>query len=880
MGKPLTASLYKVKKMYMKLKQLVAAACFFIGSLFTNALQAQTVFPPNFEQDVLAEYNALVIKEVTYPKYLNYKRTVFTEQSNITGGITALYNGCSTGNTACGNGDFESGLNTAEWSGAFGSISTAQPNANPAAMTAGFSALNLALGDVNARHTLVSSGNNDPITGVSLVAPGGSTRALRLGNSVDGFGAELISKRITVAAGQTSLSFMYATVLQSPANHNADEQPTFRVRVFDCDNGGQELFNVCNLGNNSNQVIANQANPFFNTITYLNEPLVYTQWLCAQINLSAYIGRTVNIVFINEDCSKGGHFGYTYLDNLCTASNCPTGNISVGRTPACGSGQICFNYTLPQSNGQTGTAQINLNLYQNGALLQTIPGPVLSSGSSYCFTVNPTAIPGINDNLAGYDFSATANFTINGFILAPITTGNPPTGQVAGQNNDVSIYCIDQCCPGRNLVKNPGFELGNQSFTSAYTYTPIIAAGTVTTGRYNTMTSAQGLVVSPTWNVNCLNNGRHLYINGATGQSTPPKLVWRQTMTVSPGKFYKFCFDAKNLPQCGFDVKPRLNVTFSIPGFDLANQLIDVPAGVCNWKTIGQVISVPAGTTSVTIDITLNEQPVGDGNDLALDNMALVEIAQVPQAEVLFNVNFINVTATTFGLSATPVAWPVPSGCGYYWEVEAVMGANNTIVAGTAVYNPSQWWGLYPNTFPGYNGTNVLVGNNPGVFDITKKYRIVYGRWCECQAWNSYAVIVDPLNRTAVRDDKYIMPPAQIAAIIAGTGNVARTAGTEAGTAQKTTAVPAAAKVVIAAMQVYPNPANNNLTVLLPAGNTGGQLVIYDAQGAVINRITVTGKQSSKHIDISALTAGNYVVQFATADGAVTERQKFVKLEK
>ncbi len=866
----------------MKLKQLIAATCFYIACLFGNAAQAQVVFPPNFEQDVQAEYNALPTKEVTYPKYLNYKRTVFTEQSNIANGLAALYNGCAKGNTACGNGDFESGLNTAEWSGAFGSISYTQPNANPAAMTAGFSALNLLLGDANARHTLVTAGN-DPITGVSMVAPGGSTRALRLGNSDAGSGAELISKRITVAAGQTSLSFMYATVLQFPTNpvHTADEQPTFRVRVFDCDNGGQELFNVCNLGNNSNQVIANQANPFFNTITYDNEPLVYTQWLCAQINLSAYVGRTVNIVFINEDCSKGGHFGYTYLDNLCTATNCPTGNITVGRTPSCGSGPICFNYTLPQSNGQTGTAQINLNLYQNGVLLQTIPSPVLSSGSSYCFTVNPTAIPGINDNLAGYDFSATANFAINGFTLAPITAGNPPTGQVAGQNNDVSIYCIDQCCPGRNLVKNPGFELGNQSFLSAYTYTPIVAAGTITTGRYNVMTSAQGLVVSPTWNVNCLNNGRHLYINGATGQSTPAKLVWRQTMPVSPGKFYKFCFDAKNLPQCGFDVKPRLNVTFSIPNFDLANQLIDVPAGACNWKTIGQVITVPAGTTSITIDITLNEQPVGDGNDLALDNIALVEIPQVTQAEVLFNVNFINVTATTFGLSAAPVAWPVGRGCGYYWEVEEVTGAANTIVPGTAVYNPSQWWGLYPNTFPGYNGTSVLLGNNPGVFNINKKYRIVYGRWCECEAWNSYAVIVDPLNRTALRDDKYVMPPAQIAVIIANTGNVARASSIMASPLQKTTPTfPTIAKLGAAAMQVFPNPANNDLVVVLPAGNSGGQLVIYDAQGKVINKIPVAIKQSSKHINISALTAGNYVVQFTAAGGAVTERQKFVKLNK
>jgi hypothetical protein len=876
----------------MKLKLSMAIISLLIGCLFASPLLAQTVvFPANFEQQVQAEYNALADKEVTYDKYLEYKRRVFIEQSNIATGVAALYNGCANGNTICGNGDFESGLNTAEWSGAFGSISSAAPNANPATMTAGFSALNLPFGNASGRHTLVQAGN-DPITGVSMVAPGGSTQALRLGNSAAGSGTELISKRIAVVAGQTSLSFMYAAVLQLAAGHTTDQQATFRVRVVDCATG-LELLNVCNLGNNSSQISPNISNPFFLTST-VNPSVVYTPWMCAQLNLAAHIGKTVSIQFITEDCSLSGHFGYVYLDNFCTATNCSSGNVSVRSNPDCGPGQICVSYSLPQSNGQTGTAQLSLSLYQNGVLLQTLNSPLLSSGSNYCFSITPAGIPGINDNLLGYDFTVTGNFAISGFSLAPITAGNPPTGQVNGQNNDALIYCVNQCCPGNNLIKNPGFELGNQSFASSYSYQAAVAANSVSTGRYGIMTSAQGLAVSPTWNVNCPSNGRHLYVNGATGLTTAPKIVWQQGVTITNGKFYKFCVDMKNLPQCGFDVKPKVNVKFTLPGFDITNRVINVPAGACNWQSVNQVITAPsgAGTTLLVITITLDETGIGDGNDLALDNFTLVEIPQVPQSDVLFNISYINPTATTVGVSATPLVWPVRRDCGYYWSVEEVTGANNTTVANTGVYNPSQWWGPYPNTFPGYNGTNVLSGVSAGVFDINKRYRIVYGRWCECEAWNSRGFIIDVRNRQAVVDDKYVLSPEQIAAIMASPSSASSSRGTATAVAEKpasgapiaVTAAkavsPITAQVMPQSIQVYPNPANDQLTVVLPRGSAGGQVALYDAKGVAVKRIPIGDKRDRLSIDIGQLGNGTYVVQFIAANGVAGGKEKFVKIGK
>ncbi len=865
----------------MKLPYFVRSAIFILLCMLAERSFSQATLPSNFQQTVQADYNALPVKEVTYQKYYDYRVDMYMRQSAIAANASVAYNGCDEVNTPCGNGDFESGLNQAEWDGAFGSISASAPNAIPSTMTEGFSAPGLLLSDVNARQTIVGVGN-DPITGLSTVAPGGSTKSLRLGNSVNGSGTELISKRITVTASQTIISFQYAAVLQNPSDpnnpHNADQQPTFWVRVIDCATG-QELQNVCNLGNNTNMIIANQStltNPFFTTIQFNGEPLVFTPWMCAQINLSQHVGKTVCIQFINEDCAFSGHFGYTYLDNICAATNCPTGSITLARNPACGPGQICFNYSLPAANGQTGNVQIALGIYQNGNLLQTINSPVLSSGTSYCFSVTPSSVPGINESLLGYDFIATANFAINGFQLAPIVVGNPPNGQVSGLNNDGLIYCIDQCCPGRNMVRNPGFELGNQYFLSAYNYTGAVSPGSVSTGKYGVLTSSQALTVSPTWDVNCTANGRHLIVNGATGLSGT-RIVWSQSVNVERGKNYKFCVDMKNLPQCGFDVKPRVNVLFTLPGFDLTNQVINVPAGACNWQSVSQVITTPAGsgTFAMGITISLDETGIGDGNDLALDNITLVEIPQVANSEVLVNINLINVTASSFGVSATPVSWPVGRGCGYYWEVSEI-DANNNNIGTTAVYNPSQWWGAYPNKFVGYNGTSTLSGSNAGVFDITKKYRIIYARWCTCEAWNSTSWIYDPKNgKNAgfVKEEIQMVTPTRSATIMKG-GVPTSFQGTENPKAD-------VSKIInekSSSMRVYPNPVTDKLAVILPAGARGGELSIYNVRGEIVLKAAVNSTDTEKQVNTAKLSPGAYVIQYNGDDGKIVQREKFIKL--
>lgn len=842
------------------------------------SIQAQVVFPPDFEQTVRRDYAQLSDPEETFDAYFSYRKTAFIDKYNIEHRLAGAYEPCQGNHTPCGNGDFESGLDTNEWSGAYG-VYANYPNA----LTDGFSPLNLALSNSNARQTLVGVGN-DPLTGISQVAPGGSTQAIRLGNTAVGRGVELISKRFTVMPGQTIIGFQYAVVLQKPTGHANGNQPKFFVRVIDCADGS-ELRDVCNLGNNSNMVIADEDNPFFMSTTYDDDELKYTDWMCAQINLSQHVGKTVTIQFINMDCLLGQHFGYTYLDNVCVTTNCKTGDVRLRGVPACGPGRICVDFNLPESNGTTGTAQIDLQIYQGGSLIHTMQSPSFIAGSNYCFYVDPAQIPGINTNLAGYDFAIVGNFGINGISLAPITIGNPPDGQTAGQNNDVGISCITQCCPGRNLIKNPGFELGNQSFGTAYIHQPSISLSSVNTGRYAVMTSAQGLQVSPTWDVNCSTNGNHLYVNGATGL-TGSRVAWYQNVTVERGKIYKFCVDMKNLPQCGFDIKPIVSVQFSVPGFDITNQVIDVPSGNCNWQSVNQVLTMPAGTGqfSMSIRILLDETGIGDGNDLAIDNLTLVEIQQTPLNEVLFNIPYINVTPTSFGLSGEPLA-PLGEGCGYFWEVSEI-DANGNNIPGTTVTNPSQWWGQFPNTFNGYNGSSTLVGNMPGVFDISKSYRIIYGRWCECTGWNSYAHELIPNPRATITEPMLIIKKENYPVSVDKIAAAIRQLKAQSAVKQKSNAAMEKSQVNRAVaetqrvkeMRVYPNPADDQLTVILPESPAQSVITVYNSLGAEMARIPVEKNAQKKLIITKQFSPGTYFIQYRTKEGRLIGSERFIRM--
>ena len=633
-------------------------------------------------------------------------------------GSTEPYDFITAVQDACDNGNFERPLG-AEWSGAYGRVLS---NGDPdfANFTAGI--VSGPLNVSSSRQTRVPNTANpgpDPVTGISQVAPGtGSSNAVRIGNSVNGAGSELLAKTFVVSASRPVLGFSYALVFEDP-QHLPYEQPSFWVRVLDA--SGNPISGVADLGNGSDKAVADRTNPYFKTLN--NGTIVYRDWSCASIDLRNYVGQTVTVQFIVEDCTQTGHYGYAYLDELCGA--CSPNNPQISYDPngstSCGSGKICFNYVLPAAGGNTGSVQIRLEIRQNNAVVATLTSPVLTTGTNYCFTVDPATIAGLSASAGSFQFSGIGDLRIGSTVLAPSVTA-PQTYQIA---------CTPVgCCPGTNLVTGGDFESGTAAFTSDYS---VVASGPIAPGQYALYNSAQAAAASSQWTVQnqgtCSTSGRVLVVNGATGR-TGPKRVWSQTVAVTPGAEYRFCAHFRNLPTCALDVRPRVELRFSSPASSSGAVTIGAnAANACDWVQESRSIVIPAGVTSLTSEIWLDETGLGDGNDLAVDNISLQQMQPAAPGALLVNIASSNMTTTSFNITATPVNPQIHS---FSWDVCEVDVTTGACIAGTLVSNPAAWTTPGAMTFPGYVGTSTLSGASAGSFSVQKRYRITYSVFGLC----------------------------------------------------------------------------------------------------------------------------------------------------
>ncbi len=220
--------------------------------------------------------------------------------------------------SSCTNSDFESGdLNG--WSARTGSccpISTFQSQV------------------VADRHTIMTGNGTDPFTCdvVPIVAPGGLFSA-RLGNSNSGNEAESLSYSLVVTASSTLFIYRYAVVLEDPG-HEDYEQPRFQVRILG--NSGNLLDPVCGLYT----VAAADGLEGFRTCDIGTSVIRYRNWTTVGLNLTPYLGQNITLEFSTGDCSRGGHFGYAYVDAYCsplsiTANYC-TGSFSAELTAPIG----------------------------------------------------------------------------------------------------------------------------------------------------------------------------------------------------------------------------------------------------------------------------------------------------------------------------------------------------------------------------------------------------------------------------------------------------------------------------------------------------------------------------------------------------------------
>jgi hypothetical protein len=187
-------------------------------------------------------------------------------------------------NELCVNGGFESG-NFTNWVGGTASGYTT---------TFGNTTL-----DLNNRHTIQLNNFVDPYA--SFISGMQGTFCAKLGNNSTGAESERLRYCFIVNNTNSNLSFNYAAVLQLPGH--VTNLPFFEYKIFRTSDGSI-------IGQNR----VDTDHPYLvnsNNVGALG-------WDCISQDLSPYIGQQICVEFISSDCGCGAHFGYGYVDGICS----------------------------------------------------------------------------------------------------------------------------------------------------------------------------------------------------------------------------------------------------------------------------------------------------------------------------------------------------------------------------------------------------------------------------------------------------------------------------------------------------------------------------------------------------------------------------------
>lgn len=776
----------------------------------------------------------------------------------------------------CKNGGFEEGYSG--WTGlGLKHSSTTIPIENGLSANPGIAPLPLTGLGSGQNYTSIETTGLDPIISVASppfnlqrTAPGTTgTRSLRLGNDAPGYSAEGVAKRFVVTAANAKLYFQYAIVMdRSHSNSDGSINGTEVFFIAEAtDMSGATIDKIVDVGN--------PANPFINPVN--NGSTYYRNWRCAYLDLSSHIGQEVVLMFINSDCSAGGHNGYTYIDDVCKpCENTNEGDIDLDldddnclKFPQTISG----NFVIPTAN--VSNVNITLDIYQSNSVVNTITSPTIS-GSNYSFTLNPADFPNQTPGTC-YDLVATLTFDIttpSGVVTVTQTSskvvGGVQDGETPGINNDV-CFCEDPispdgafCCDDENFVTNGNFEFGATGFTSNYSQT-----ATTYPGEYDVTTTAAAFGASVTDHSYCtdpvayINNDLFMVANGKTQQSGS-SVIWEQTITgLEQGKRYKFCANFKNMPQCTFDILPVI----SMEGGSVSSgaQTINTSAGnPCDWQLVS--LDFVASGSSETVRILLDETGNGDGNDVAIDDI-YVGVMGDPDLAITVQHDGTNNTVTGSLNTITTTDDDLHGSCDeYYWFVAETTsypaisidwssfayGNNASSMLPPAASVPGSSWNLTTN-FPGYpfvdNKLYIVGMYTPecGCYDRGFTYQLTLNSRAKSSAQSGLTLeqeeeIIDAiLNGVKVKDKK-------VDETIQNSSNKA---------------------------SIYPNPVKDSFTITLKEDKISA-VEITNLSGKVLSTQKLNGTNSTMSIDISKYSVGIYFVKVLGNSNEVYS-MKFIK---
>lgn len=206
------------------------------------------------------------------------------------------------------NVDLENGDLT-NWSAFIGLAKDGNPAGTPATMTSIVSTP-----PINNRHTITSGTALDPYGNFPIVAPGGGTYSMRIGNDLVNDSADRVRYYVHVPTGfkAYSFNFRYAVVLNSGGHPQIEFQPNFSISAFDSATGAPIA--CANLqyvvdSDPTKLLPGFKVSPARSDVTYLS-------WQGGALPLTGAAGTTVVVEVTALDCTAGGHFGYGYFDMI------------------------------------------------------------------------------------------------------------------------------------------------------------------------------------------------------------------------------------------------------------------------------------------------------------------------------------------------------------------------------------------------------------------------------------------------------------------------------------------------------------------------------------------------------------------------------------
>jgi len=423
---------------------------------------------------------------------------------------------------------------------------------------------------------------------------------------------------------------------------------------------------------------------------------------------------------------------------------------------------------------------------------------------------------------------------------------------IVGEPTDEGAFC----CEGDNLVENGNFEFGNTGFISDY-----VNDGSLYPGAYDVSSSSSFFGTDINDHSSCADpsaytNSQFLLVNGKTTQPTgTTSVIWEQTIDVKPESNYKFCANFKNLPQCRFDILPEIQV--EINGNLYPWQVINTSTDPCDWQTIEECFT--SDSEAVTVRIHLSEEGLGDGNDLAIDdiavqeklsqNLAITVQHQGTDNEVTGSVNTLS-TADDM-LLVNDLCIEENDGNQYYWFVFELdsypfTGLFDNMVPGTFAWSSNQT-GFSQQTGALTSTWNLTTNFPDYVFEDNKLYMVgMYVPTCCDSCYDEAWAYQLTLNVASAKG--------------------ATTSGLSSKMKEEIKSMFIAFdkedidnKTFKNALNVYPNPSSD----FLNSNKTLTNFTITDLSGKAVKKSSV----KTNSINISSLKSGMYLLKGKTEEG-------------